>query len=151
MIKKYQNELFLKYQYGELKRSANDIALELGCSRYTIYRWLKRYKIPRRTLKEIRSAKKVLTDEQKKERRLEMIREADKLMKEGRALLKESRLSPTEREQLRLKEGYKRKKKELEELRQKIKIENERVSGSWEHDEVAEQMYEIMEHTRDKI
>ena len=150
-MRKYKNKAYLRYQYIDLKRSANEIALELDCSRYTIYRWLKRFKIPRRTLKEIISDKKRLTDEQKKERMLEMIKQADKLIAEGRALLKESRLSPTAREQLRLKEGYKQKKKELEELRRKIKIENERVSGSWEHDEVEEQMYEIMEHTRDKI
>ena len=78
-MKKYKNKAYLRYQYVDLKRSASDIALELGCSRYTIYRWLKRFKIPRRTLKEIISDKKRLTDEQKKERVLEMIKQADKL------------------------------------------------------------------------
>ena len=149
-MRKYKNKAYLRYQYIDLKRSANEIALELDCSRYTIYRWLKRFKIPRRTLKEIISDKKRLTEEQKKERMLEMIKKADELMKEGRALLKESRLSPTDREQLRLKEGYKQKKKEREELRRKIEQENLKGS-SWERDEVEEQMYEIMEHTRDKI
>ena len=65
-MRKYKNKAYLRYQYIDLKRSANEIALELDCSRYTIYRWLKRFKIPRRTLKEIISDKKRLTEEQKK-------------------------------------------------------------------------------------
>jgi len=148
---KYKNKAYLRYQYIDLKRSANDIALELGCSKRTIYRWLKRHKIPTRGLGEAITGKKALTDEQKKERRLELLKQADKLIAEGRALLKESRLSPTEREQLRLKDAAIRKKKRLEELRRKIEQENKRVTGSWRHDEVYEQMQEILEHTNDRI
>jgi len=150
-MRKYKNKAYLRYQYIDLKRSANEIALELGVSRYTIYRWLKRFKIPRRTLKEIISDKKRLTEEQKKERMLEMIKKADELMREGRALLKESRLSSTDREQLRLREGYERKKKEREELIRKIKRENQREGGAWHVGTHEEWLDDVMDDRGDKI
>jgi len=151
-FKRHLTYSFLKREYEENKRSSVDIAQEVGCDPKTVRRYLKKFGIKMRTqVESVSKKKRVETEEEKMKRREEMIKQADKLMKEGRALLKESRLSPTEREQLRLKEGYKRKKKELKKLQEKIRLENQRATGSWTHDEVAEQLAEIMYQQGEKI
>lgn len=79
-----------------------------------------------------------------------MLKEADTLMQEGRALLKESRLSPTEREQLRAQENYRRKKKEEDELRRKIN-EEQRRDTSWLIGRADEQLAEITQEHEESI
>lgn len=152
-MKHYKKESYLRHEYLDLKRSCQSIAFECSCDPKTIWRWLKLHGIPTRGLRGSRESdevKKKLTEEQKKERRLELLKEADTLMQEGRALLRESRLSPTEREQLRFQENYRRKKKEEEELKRKIK-EEQRRGTSWHTGSADEQLAEITQEHEESI
>ena len=150
MRKFYQNALYLKHNYIDLNRSVRDIALECSCDPKTVWRWLKIHRIPTRSLRESVAGKKRLTEEQKEQRRLELLKEADKVMEEAKGLLRESRLSHSEREQLRLQENYRRKKKEEEELRRKIK-EEQRRGTSWHTGRADEQLTEITQEHEESI
>lgn len=52
MNKPYRNKDWLYNQYWILKKSAYDIARECNCSNVTIYKWMERFDIARRTLPE---------------------------------------------------------------------------------------------------
>ena len=128
------------------------IAREVGCDAATVWRYLKRFGIPRRSkIEALKKKRAVETEEEKMKRREEMLKKADKLIAEGRALLKQSRLSPTDRERLRLKEGYERKKKDLEKLRQKIEEENRRDGGAWTVGTHKEWLDDVMYDSGEKI
>ena len=152
-MKHYKKKSYLRHEYLDLKRSCQSSAFECSCDPKTIWRWLRIHGIPTRGLRGSRESvevKKKLTEEQKAQRRLELLKGADTLMKEGRALLKESRLSPTEREQLRIQENYSRKKKEEDELRRKIK-EEQRRDTSWNIGRADEQLAEITQEHEESI
>ena len=152
--KRYLTYNFLMEQYVNQRRSCLDIGREVGCSGVTVHNFLKKFNIARRSRLEAiskkREEKKKLTEEQKKERMLEMIKKADELMREGRALLKESRLSPTEKERLRLRDHAKQKRLALEKLQRELEFDNQRESGAWHTGDWRDQLLDIMEHTRDK-
>lgn len=50
----YKNKIWLTYQYITFKKSIEQIAKEQKTSNSTIYRWLKKFNIPRRTKSEAR-------------------------------------------------------------------------------------------------
>ena len=154
--KRYLTHNFLKREYEENKRSCLDIAREVGCSGVTVHSYLKKFKIPRRSRLEAISKKieekQKLTKEEKMKRREKLLAKANKLMAEVRHLQDRMKypLSPTEKEANRLKGHAKQKRLALEKLQRELEFDNQRDGGAWHTGDWRDQLYEIMEHTRDK-
>jgi len=151
--KRYLTHNFLKREYEENKRSCLDIAREVGCHYTTIWKYLKKFDIPRRSKVEaLKKKKAVETEEEKMKRRKELLAKANKLIAEVRLLQDRMKypLSPTEKEANRLKAHAKQKRLALEKLRRELEFDNQRESGAWHVGDVNDQLYDIMEHTRDK-
>lgn len=150
--KRYLTYSFLKREYEENKRSCLDIAREVGCSSVTVHNYLKKFSIPRRSKIEALTKKRVaLTEEQKMKRREKLLAKANKLIAEVRHLQDRMKypLSPTEKEQLRLRDHAKQKRLALEKLKRELEFDNERGTA-WHVGDWRDQLLDIMEHTRDK-
>lgn len=154
--KRYLTHNFLKREYEENKRSCLDIGREVGCSGVTVHNFLKKFNIPRRSRLEAiskkREEKKKLTEEEKMKRREKLLAKANKLIAEVRHLQDRMKypLSPTEKEANRLKAHAKQKRLALEKLQRELEFDNQRESGAWHTGDWRDQLFEIMEHTRDK-
>ena len=153
MFEKYLTHNFLKREYEESKRSCLDIGREIGCSSVTVHNYLKKFSIPRRSKFEMLTKKRAaLTKEQKMKRREKLLAKANKLIAEVRHLQDRMKypLSPTEKEANRLKGHAKQKRLALEKLKRELEFDNQRDGGAWHTGDWRDQLYEIMEHTRDK-
>lgn len=151
--KRYLTHNFLKREYEENKRSCLDIAREVGCSSVTVHNYLKKFNIPRRSKIEALTKKRAaLTEEQKMKRREKLLAKANKLIAEVRHLQDRMKypLSATEKEQLRLRDHAKQKRLALEKLQRELEFDNQRESGAWHIGDWRDQLFEMMEHTRDK-
>ena len=156
-FKRYLTHNFLKREYEENKRSCLDIAREVGCDPKTVRRYLKKFKIPRRSRLEAiskkREEKQKLTKEEKMKRREKLLAKANKLIAEVRHLQDRMKypLSPTEKEANRLKAHAKVRAERAKQQKLVEEFEKrQRGGGKWHVGDVNDQLYEIMEHTRDK-
>ena len=156
-FKRYLTYSFLKREYQENRRSCASIGLEVGCSGVTVHSYLKKFKIPRRSRLEAISRKieekQKLTKEEKMKRRKELIAKANKLIAEVRLLQDRMKypLSATEKEANRLKAHAKVRAERAKQ--QKLDEEfskRQRGGGKWHVGDVNDQLYDIMEHTKDK-
>ena len=156
-FKRYLTYSFLKREYEENRRSCASIGLELGCSSVTVHNYLKRFSIPRRArlehLKKKREEKQKLTKEEKMKRRKELIAKANKLIAEVKHLQDRMKypLSATEKEANRLKAHAEDKAKRAKQKKLDEEFEKrQRGGGKWHVGDVNDQLYDIMEHTKDK-
>jgi hypothetical protein len=155
--KRYLTHNFLVEQYVNQRRSCLDIGREVGCSGVTVHSYLKKFKIPRRSRLEAISKKieekQKLTKEEKMKRREKLIAKANKLIAEVRLLQDRMKypLSATEKEANRLKAHAKvRAEREKQQKLDEEFSKRQRGGGKWHVGDVNDQLYDIMEHTRDK-
>lgn len=152
-FKRYLTHSFLVEQYVNQRRSCLDIAREVGCDPKTVRNYLKKFKIKVRTqVESVSKKKRVETEEEKMKRREKLLAKANKLIAEVRLLQDRMKypLSPTEKEANRLKAHAKQKRLALEKLQRELEFDNQRESGAWHTGDWRDQLFEMMEHTRDK-
>lgn len=142
-MKQYQRKVYLRQAYVDEKRSTRDIANECCCSHTLIYKHLKMFNIPIRTLKEsmkrkqMKPAKKktqtiqeYLEKLKKFEAAVEEIKELDEIIKALRGEESDFNVTEAQAEQNRLRDFRKARAEELQALKRQIEFEKERGS-SW--------------------
>lgn len=122
-MRKYRDKNWLEEQYLEKERSCESLAIECGCSRQTIFHWLRRFKVPTRTQKE--SVSSTLKERLTLEEWANMSLEVDEEIKRLADIL--DLPSELEAERNRLAAHGKARKAELNKLKEQMEREKRAI------------------------
>jgi len=162
-MKQYQRKSWLWQAYVDEKRSARDIAEQVGVSHTTIYRHLRAFGISVRGQLESIKKKQPLKQKKKVTMReyllnlnklneiLEELRETQEIIKLLKGEPSEYSVTESEAERNRLAGHGRARAEELKALRKKLEQENQREGGSWSFGLAGEQLLDITEEHEEPV